>query len=154
MIRIVRRDDQDEWIRMRKDLWTECLNEEHFYETSAILTNMPIGNEIETTAFVYEREIGRLGGFIEVSIKSQVEGFSTSPIGYIEGWYVDQDLRGQGIGKLLVEEFEKWAKGNGFVEVGSDSELDNSLSISIHRRLGYKNFGISEEGMLFKKVFV
>jgi aminoglycoside 6'-N-acetyltransferase I len=150
----VEREDQPEWMRMRKKLWPECPEEKHQEEIASILDNKAIADEVSTAAFVYERKPGRLGGFIEVSIKLEIEGFETSPIGYIEGWYIDADIRNQGIGKLLVERFEEWARCNGFSEVGSDSELDNSVSIAIHRRLGYRDFGISEEGMLFRKVLM
>ena len=47
--------------------------------------------------FVVDRSKGKLGGFLEAGIRKYAEGCDTSPVGYIEGWYVDEDLRDQGI---------------------------------------------------------
>ena len=42
--------------------------------------------------FVVDRGDGRLGGFLEAATRESADGCETSPVGYIEGWYVDPDL--------------------------------------------------------------
>jgi aminoglycoside 6'-N-acetyltransferase I len=151
MIRLVGPEDHKEWIRMRADLWPNCPYEEHLSETSAMIESKVIDKELSWVIFVYEREEGHLGGFIEVSEKVVEKGFLTNPIPYIEGWYMDPDLRGKGIGKSLVEKTEEWARLEGFTEIGSDADLDNDLSIAIHKWLGYQVIGSNDESLLFKK---
>ena len=67
---------------------------------------------------------------------SGLEGCSSSPVGYIEGWWVDQDLRGSGIGAALVGAAEHWAHSIGLSELASDAELPNVASQAAHRALG------------------
>lgn len=56
---------------------------------------------------------------------------------YIEGWYVDEDLRGCGHGRRLVLAAEKWVVEQGFSELASDSDLENTDSIAAHKALGF-----------------
>jgi aminoglycoside 6'-N-acetyltransferase I len=89
--------------------------------------------------FVYRREGGGgLGGFVEVSVRERVDGSMEPRIAYIEGWYVDEDLRGKGVGRELIARCEKWARGQGLKEIASDAELWNEESIKAHRALGFK----------------
>jgi aminoglycoside 6'-N-acetyltransferase I len=60
--------------------------------------------------FVCDRSNGLLGGFAEFSVRDYVDGAQTKPVGYLEGWYVDPDWRGLGIGKALVDAGETWMR--------------------------------------------
>ena len=80
----------------------------------------------------------RLGGFIEMGQRNYAEDCETSPVAYIEGWYVDADLRGQGWGKALVMAGEAWARNQALTEIASDTWLDNETSIQAHLALGYR----------------
>jgi aminoglycoside 6'-N-acetyltransferase I len=51
---------------------------------------------------------------------------------------VDEDLRGQGIGKALVDAAEDWARAQGLTEMASDTWLDNEVSIQAHLKMGYE----------------
>ena len=124
-------EDQTEWLRMRRDLWPDVEEEDLFREMSRIL------NDPMTPVFVAERLDGRLGGFIETGTRKYAEGCDTSPVGYIEGWFVDEDLRSLGVGKALVAVAEDWARGQGMQEMASDTWLENEASISAHLRMGY-----------------
>ena len=76
-------------------------------------------------------------GFIELSIRSYAEGSDQAGVPYVEGWFIDAAYRGRGLGKSLMIEAETWAKANGFAELASDAELDNSDSICAHKKLGF-----------------
>ena len=130
-IRRVRAEDKPEWLRMRLTLWPDHTVEEFLAETDAILADpmQPV--------FVAVRGNGKLGGFLEAGTRKYAEGCETSPVGYIEGWYVDEDLRGQGIGAALVRAAEAWAHEQGLTEMASDTWLDNEGSIRAHLKLGY-----------------
>jgi aminoglycoside 6'-N-acetyltransferase I len=91
--------------------------------------------------FVVDRGAGQLGGFLEASLRPFVEDCHTSPVGYIEGWYVEADLRQQGLGGELVKAAEQWAIDRGCREMASDCELDNDVSLKSHLALGYEETG-------------
>lgn len=80
---------------------------------------------------------GSFIGWLEVSLRDYAEGCETSPVGYLEGWYVLPGQRKKGIGRMLVEAAERWARGKGCIEMASDTELQNTLSQQVHTRLGY-----------------
>ena len=77
-------------------------------------------------------------GFAQCSLRSDyVEGTDTSPVGYLEGIFVTEDLRGRGIARGLLEACERWARDRGCVEFASDCELGNEESRSFHLRAGF-----------------
>jgi GNAT superfamily N-acetyltransferase len=87
--------------------------------------------------FVWEREGGALGGFVSFSLRPWAEGCDSTPVPYIEGWWVAPDLRGQGVGRKLIEAVEQWCRSHGHQELGSDVELDNDASQRAHAALGF-----------------
>jgi aminoglycoside 6'-N-acetyltransferase I len=124
--------DRAEWFRMRRGLWPDDDLETLEYDMERLLAD-PL-----TPIFVMERTDGRLGGFLEASTRKYADGAATSPVGYIEGWYVDQDLRGQGIGKALMHTAEDWARSLGLTEMASDTWLENEFAIKVHISAGYE----------------
>lgn len=119
---------------MRNGLWPSSM-EEHLEEIGKYFAN----GEIDIVeVFVHDRGNGKLGGFIELNLRNWVEGSKSSNIPYIEGWYVDEDLRGMGYGKQLIQAAEEWAVGNGFNELASDAQIENLHSIAIHKVLGFE----------------
>jgi GNAT superfamily N-acetyltransferase len=87
--------------------------------------------------FVLDRGDGRLAGYVEAGERSIVDGCVTSPVGYIEAWYVDADVRRTGHGRRLLEAAEQWARERGHSEMGSDALLENDVSHAAHRASGY-----------------
>jgi aminoglycoside 6'-N-acetyltransferase I len=77
-------------------------------------------------------------GFAQCQLRyDYVEGTSSSPVGYLEGLYVKEAFRKQGIGKNLVGFCENWAKQKGCSEFASDCELENKESLAMHLKLGF-----------------
>jgi aminoglycoside 6'-N-acetyltransferase I len=147
-VRPPREDDRDEWLRMRRSLWPDCPDEEHDAEIGAFLRVVsepwpssgpyPGGN---AAIFLAERADGRPCGFLEASIRPYAEGAEARPIGYIEGWFVDPDMRRSGVGRALVEAAEDWARAQGCRQMASDAEIDNAVSVEAHAALGYREVG-------------
>jgi aminoglycoside 6'-N-acetyltransferase I len=79
------------------------------------------------TVFVWDRD-GSIGGFVSVSIRPWAQGCASEPVPYIEGWFVDEDLRRTGVGAQLLAAAEDRARAGGFTEIGSDAELDKPAS--------------------------
>ncbi len=129
-------EDHAEWLRMRSALWPDCPLEDHHSEMQDQLND-----PARYAVFVVERDMNRLGGFLEASLRDYADGCRTSPVGYIEGWYVDADLRQQGLGGALVKAAEQWAIDRGCREMASDCEFDNDVSLKSHLALGYEETG-------------
>jgi aminoglycoside 6'-N-acetyltransferase I len=92
----------------------------------------------DAAVLVLERDGGdSLAGFIEAGARSIADGCSTSPVGYVEAWYVDPDARRAGNGRALLEAAEGWARAQGYTEMASDALLDNLVSHEAHKRSGY-----------------
>lgn len=133
-VRKVNSSDKNEWARMRNALWADSL-EEHINEIDRYFSKANI-DIVEV--FVLERSNGKLGGFIELNVRNYAEGSQSRAVPYVEGWYVDPDLRGCGYGKKLIEVAQMWAIENGFDELASDAELENTDSIAVHKALGFE----------------
>jgi aminoglycoside 6'-N-acetyltransferase I len=97
--------------------------------------------------FVAE-DAGKLLGFAEVGTRAYAEGCETSPVGFLEGWFVEEHARGSGVGRALVQAAETWARERGLTEFGSDTWLDNEASIQAHQALG---FAVTERLVCFLK---
>jgi aminoglycoside 6'-N-acetyltransferase I len=92
----------------------------------------------DAQVFVAEREDGTLCGFVEAGTRGYADGCVTSPVGYIEAWYVDPTVRRRGCGRALLEAAESWARARGYREMASDALLDNAVSHQAHLRSGYE----------------
>jgi aminoglycoside 6'-N-acetyltransferase I len=58
-------------------------------------------------------------------------------VGYLEGIFVAEDRRHQGIAKALLAACEGWARDQGCAEFASDCELSNVDSLRFHLALGF-----------------
>src|SRR6185503_7536584 len=87
---------------------------------------------------VIERDDGKLGGFAEVALRDGVDEAIRDVTAFLEGWYVDADLRARGWGRRLVRAAERWAAERGMVELASDAELHNLAGIAAHRAVGFR----------------
>lgn len=82
---------------------------------------------------------GKAVGFAQCQLRHDyVEGTKTSPVGYLEGIFVEPEHRKQGYGKRLVAACESWAKEQGCAEFASDCLLENLQSIQFHLRSGFQ----------------
>lgn len=130
--------DRESLARMRTALWPNSSAEEHDREVTALLSGtaaltMPLAILVATT------NEGLVVGFLEVDLRSHADGCNPAqPAGYIEGWFVAEDYRQQGIGKKLIEAAEEWARSHGCVEMGSDALIENVISQRAHEALGYE----------------
>jgi aminoglycoside 6'-N-acetyltransferase I len=128
-IRAARDDDIPALARLRATLWPEGSVEEHARELVPQLQSADCMLVAETH--------GELVGFLEGRLRSHADGCETSPVGYLEGWFVAEHVRGRGVGRALVERFEIWVRARGCRELASDTWLDNIASQRAHERLGF-----------------
>ena len=77
-------------------------------------------------------------GFAQCQLRwDYVEGTSHSPVGYLEGVYVEPDCRRRGIAKQLLNTCEAWAGARGCLEFASDCGLENRESLGFHLGAGF-----------------
>ncbi len=77
-------------------------------------------------------------GFAKCGLRHDyVEGTESSPVGYLEGIYVAENARRQGVARRLVEACEQYVKDQGCREFASDCELDNEASLHFHLKMGF-----------------
>ena len=130
-VRAYRDSDWSEWLRMSVALFPEESPED-------LASGMArFRGSSDGEVFIAERDDGSAAGFVEVGPRGYADGCETSPVGYIEAWYVDPDVRRLGYGRALLEAAENWARSYGYREMASDALLDNEVSHAAHRRAGY-----------------
>ncbi|HET8670616.1 MAG TPA: aminoglycoside 6'-N-acetyltransferase [Candidatus Saccharimonadales bacterium] len=131
-IRRATSEDKPGWLRLRQKLWPEAPIEYLNFDLDDKLANR------DYAVFVAFSAEGHAVAFIETGLRDYGEGCETSPVGYIEAWYVDEQIRGQNLGRELIRNAEHWAREKGCIEMASDTWLDNEASISAHLKLGYE----------------
>jgi len=130
--------DCDQLARMRHALWADSTAEEHARELIAILEGKA-SSPSPTVTLVVEAGDQKLLGFLEAGLRSHADGCDPShPVGFIEGWYVAENHRQQGVGGKLLAAAEEWARVHGCVEMASDTWIDNEISQRVHEALGYE----------------
>lgn len=135
-----------EWLAMRVRLWPDGGMAEHEREVAAFFA----GSLVEPLAVLVARsEDGTPVGFAELSIRGYVDGCETRDVGYLEGWYVEEAYRRQGVGRALVEASIAWARARGCREFASDTEVENRSSIAAHLALGFEE---TARVVLFRRV--
>ncbi len=131
-IRPLDESDLAEWLRLRLLLWDESSEDDHKAEMVDIIEHSD--SQLVAVADVGD---GQLAGFLEASIRSHVEDCNTENVGYLEGWFVQENYRQLGIGGRMVGLAEQWARQKGCTEMASDAEIDNEISLRAHTQLGY-----------------
>ena len=164
MIRTYRGDDFDELWRLRQLLYFDHSAEELRDELYRIMHGDP--HYDLWTMFVFERADGNLGGFIEIGFikageyRDRLTHFEGTayydeinlllsgdrPIPVVESWYVDEDLRGMGVGKGLMSCAEEWVKANGCPFILSDTDDFREIPKLIYKTLGFDTYHIDEIG--------
>lgn len=130
ILRRITSEDRDRWFKMRKGIWPEAPDEYLNSDMDDILVS-----EKDTVIFAMVDDVP--AGMIEAKIREYGEGCETSPVGYIEGWFVYPELRGKGVAGALTQAAEDWARSKGCTEMASDTWLDNEASIKAHLKMGY-----------------
>ncbi len=132
IVRRVREEEREGWLAMRAALWPDS-------ELADLRNDVArfFAGEGREAVLVCE-EAGALIGMIELSERAYAEGCQTSPVAFIEGWFVAEHRRGGGIGRALVAAAEAWARERGHSELASDTQLWNEASQKAHAALGFE----------------
>lgn len=131
--RIIQPTDAKTWSQLRNQLWPGQ-RAEHEREIPAFFA----GHRRDPAEVILAMgDDGQPIGFAEVTLRSHAEGCRSTPVAYLEGWFVEAEYRGRGVGALLLAAVEDWARAQGCTELASDTELHNTASQAAHRALGF-----------------
>jgi aminoglycoside 6'-N-acetyltransferase I len=123
---------------MRELLWPESSLEEHSKELGNVLRSGMYGT-LPMAILVSHDDEGTLTGFLEVGLRSHADGCDIAqPVGFVEGWFVHEAYRKQGIGTALMRSAEHWARRQGCLEMASDTWIDDERSLRSHEALGFE----------------
>ena len=82
---------------------------------------------------------GKAIGFVQCQLRHEyVEGTDSSPVGYLEGIFVEDAYRKHGYAEALLRACEAWAKEKHCTEFASDCELENDESLHFHTAMGFE----------------
>ena len=130
-LRRVMQEDKAEWFRMRKGIWPDVPDNYMTFDMDLLLANVDY-------FVIFACDGDRPIGLTEAGIRDYGEGCETSPVGYLEGWFVQEEYRGKRIAGLMTQAAENWMREKGCTEVASDTWLDNEPSIRAHVNMGYQ----------------
>lgn len=117
--------------RLALCLWPEADERELTAEFSEMAAR-------EDAAIFLACEEGKPIGFAQAQLRRDyVEGTDSSPVGYLEGIYMEAAWRHRGVAGQLLAQCEAWAKKKGCTEFASDCELDNLDSLYFHQAMGF-----------------
>ena len=127
--------DIEELVDLALELWPDHSREEMAEELAPLLV-------AENAAVFGWRDGGRWEAFAQCQLRRDyVEGCETSPVGYLEGIYVREPLRGKGVARALLGQCQAWAREKGCREFASDCELSNEDSLRFHLATGFEEAG-------------
>ena len=133
-VRALETRDRQAWAAMRADLWPDTDPDLLGHETLMHFS----GKKLAEAIFVAEDVDDSVCGFLELSLRPYAEGCATSPVPFVEGWYVAPVARHKGAGRALMSAAEHWSLIRNFTEIASDTQIDNSQSQGAHAALGYE----------------
>jgi aminoglycoside 6'-N-acetyltransferase I len=122
----------DGWAALRHALWDELTAAEHRAEAQEQL------DEPERLLNLVALSDCKVVGFAEAALRHDyVNGCETSPVVFLEGIYVAEAARGQGIARRLCDAVAEWGRAQGCSEFASDAVADDVDSHAFHRAAGF-----------------
>ncbi len=136
--RPVDRGDAAAWVELRLAFWSDAAPGEH----AAVVERYFAGTLPEPimTLLAFDARHQPVG-FVELSIRAYAEGCESENVAYVEGWFVVPEARGGGVGRVLIEHAEAWARREGCTELASDAQLEDLSSAAAHEAVGFAEAG-------------
>lgn len=127
-----KREDAPAAAKLAVQMWTSHTAAEMTQEFEALIATP------ECAVFLAFEE-DRAVGFAQCQLRHDyVEGTESSPVGYLEGVFVEPAHQRRGMAKALLAACENWAREMGCSEFASDCELSNEESLAFHLALGFE----------------
>lgn len=143
-VRVATLDDALVWAPMRRALWPD----ENAVDALSSLQEALVRGGCAVAFLAFDADDEAIG-FAEACLRRDyVNGTETSPVGFLEGWFVRPAWRGHGVGRALIAAVETWAREQGCSELASDTWLDAVASQAAHRGCGFEE---TERVVYFRK---
>lgn len=127
VVRTLRPEDKHAWLNLRRQLWPDSEDDDAVTWTA----------RNDATTLLAENAEDGIFGFAEVGIRPYADGCDTSPVAFLEGWYVELSHRRKDVGRRLVRAAADWARQRGLHELASDSLLEDKEANVAHIRVGF-----------------
>lgn len=128
----VTQDDFDEWLDLALRLWSD--DSAKMQETLTAILQSP-----REAGFLVRDNDGCVIAFMNLSLRYEyVPDATQSPVAYVEGIYVKDEYRKQGVGTALIQYAEQWALEHKCVELASDALIENTASYEFHAKIGFR----------------
>ncbi|MDX2132187.1 MAG: GNAT family N-acetyltransferase [Planctomycetota bacterium] len=138
LVRPAQPDDLEQWLELRAALWPDEAST-HASEIERYFVDGTIDNIPHIVLIAVVDEPARAIGFAEVSVREAAAGCRTSPVAYLEGWYVRPESRVGGVGRALVDGARRWAVQRGLREFASDTAPEFAeISVPAHLACGFR----------------
>jgi GNAT superfamily N-acetyltransferase len=105
-----------------------------------------IRRDPDHAVFVVEDSSGRVAGWVHIGIGKWLESAGWAEVG---GLVIDDEQRGRGLGSLLMQWAERWAKAHGMKYVRLRSNVVRKDAHRFYRKLGYE---ITKTQHAFQKI--
>ena len=100
-----------------------------------VLTDLLRNQSTETAFFIAEDERGKSLGFIH--LQTGTDYYHHEKHGHITNLIVSAEGEGRGIGRLLMEKAEEWARAQGYRWLTLSVFAQNMRAREVYKRLGY-----------------
>ncbi|MDQ7286748.1 aminoglycoside N-acetyltransferase AAC(6')-Iak [Stenotrophomonas sp. Sm5341] len=130
-IRPAKAADAVAWAQLRLGLWPDA--------DDPLETLVAALAEDAGAVFLACAAGGQAIGFAEVRLRQDyVNGTDSSPVGFLEGWYVQPQWQGCGVGRALLAAVRAWTRDAGCRELASDSRVEDVQAHAAHRACGFE----------------
>ncbi len=131
-IRICKQDDFPAIFKLLKTLWIDL---DLKFETLQIVYRKAIISENQK--LIVGIINNQIVGFCSLTIKNNL--WQAGNLGHVDELVVDENIRGQGIGKKLIERITEIAQENSCKKIELDSAFHRRNAHSFYESIGYKN---------------
>lgn len=124
------------WSRFRQALWEA---HDDARDRADFDRYGPLHEEGRAVSFLAVDDDAGYVGLVDAELRRDyVEGTTSSPVWYVEGIYVAPEARSRGVGAGLIGCIEDLARSQGYREIASDCELDDTDSERFHKAVGFR----------------
>ncbi len=145
IVRVLNDADRPAWIGLRQALWMGSDATTRAAADGTLLTE-PRRFGALAYAVLLAVEDDRPIGFVEVSLREDIEDLRGRAAGYVEGVYVEPRHQRRGLGRALIDAAAEWTQAQGARDLASDVIPGNLASVTFHQRTGFRIVGETGEG--------
>jgi len=91
---------------------------------------------------------GKVVGYLAGYIFEKIPSYDTIKRSELDNIFVEEEFRGQGIGKLLTKKFLAWSKSNGAFSTLVSAYFFNEQAVKFYKRVGFEPLALKLESKL------